>query len=665
MADVNFLTDDDVEVLKQILHWFRSRQLTTTQRPAVSVESVHVDPNSTPETYLALTPFTGIYGPDRTGPSESDPYEFQSAECEVYQLLESGLLAKVDGLTKRVYNISLDPITGSTLVDIRRDKWGTWFATGGTGVQPPTGTGTGTGTGTDGTYFFECGLLEDNHVVTVDVAALAGDGLGVDTGGLCDTLYVKIGCSLRIDNDRVQVDVPAIAGLGLSPRYVPSDTPEETCAVLDVAVGCHLTYTAGGLVAVDTDSLAGDNTLTSLVVGGATPGTGCPPLAVDLEVAEVDNEDLVNDVSLQIRGSTLVFTKTKSYYVNEYNAAGLHINRYPRLRTTTVQTFDLCEAYDCCTYYDFYGHYGDEVVAGAEPFAGEAPLEVYFTVDPQGGTVYWDFDDGGFSTDQSPTHTYTEPGFYLVKVYVYHACGVSVTMLPIVVAEVCGCRALCNGEDVTAITFSLTPGGTGEFATVPTEWVLYPADGCNFYWYQDGWLCTGAPGPLMVLRFDGPDGQSFTLTGVPLPSCCDLQSSFTLTHQSGTGTPPTVDVSGASATPCSPCELPDCCEGLVPDTLYVTFAGALASLGTVTFTKVLGLWSASFPAGTDCGLGNGPINLSCSGGSTWTITCPGPNAVFDGSGTAARCLPFEAELSGTSTNVCAGAFTASVRSVHP
>ena len=31
---------------------------------------------------------------------------------------------------------------------------------------------------------------------------------------------------------------------------------------------------------------------------------------------------------------------------------------------------------------------------------------------------YWDFGDGGTSTDQNPTHTYSEPGTYTVTLLI-------------------------------------------------------------------------------------------------------------------------------------------------------------------------------------------------------------------------------------------------------
>ena len=59
----------------------------------------------------------------------------------------------------------------------------------------------------------------------------------------------------------------------------------------------------------------------------------------------------------------------------------------------------------------------------ADPDSGDAPLEVDFTAeasDPDGDdlTYEWDFDDGGTSNQQNPTHTYTDPGVYEAEVNV-------------------------------------------------------------------------------------------------------------------------------------------------------------------------------------------------------------------------------------------------------
>ncbi|MCA1572327.1 MAG: PKD domain-containing protein [Chloroflexi bacterium] len=59
------------------------------------------------------------------------------------------------------------------------------------------------------------------------------------------------------------------------------------------------------------------------------------------------------------------------------------------------------------------------------PTSGTAPLTVAFTDTSTGGvtTWAWDFGDGGTSTEQHPTHEYTSPGSYTVKLTVTSAGG--------------------------------------------------------------------------------------------------------------------------------------------------------------------------------------------------------------------------------------------------
>ncbi len=60
-----------------------------------------------------------------------------------------------------------------------------------------------------------------------------------------------------------------------------------------------------------------------------------------------------------------------------------------------------------------------DVVVGADPQVGPAPLTVRFTslgsVDPRGGelSLRWDFGDGTTSTEAHPTHTYARPGEFV------------------------------------------------------------------------------------------------------------------------------------------------------------------------------------------------------------------------------------------------------------
>ena len=58
------------------------------------------------------------------------------------------------------------------------------------------------------------------------------------------------------------------------------------------------------------------------------------------------------------------------------------------------------------------------------PTSGELPLAVNFTNTSTGATSYsWNFGDGGSSTSQNPSHTYTAAGTYTVVLTASNACG--------------------------------------------------------------------------------------------------------------------------------------------------------------------------------------------------------------------------------------------------
>ena len=72
------------------------------------------------------------------------------------------------------------------------------------------------------------------------------------------------------------------------------------------------------------------------------------------------------------------------------------------------------------------------VTATADPTSGAAPLDVAFTAegtDPEDAelTYSWDFGDGATSTEQNPTHTYTEAGEFQATVTVTDPGGATAT----------------------------------------------------------------------------------------------------------------------------------------------------------------------------------------------------------------------------------------------
>jgi gliding motility-associated-like protein len=73
----------------------------------------------------------------------------------------------------------------------------------------------------------------------------------------------------------------------------------------------------------------------------------------------------------------------------------------------------------------------------APQYTGLAPFTCTFEPVLAGGTYQWTFGDGGTSTEAGPTHTYTEPGSYQVRLTARYAnCEVVTQFSPVLVGEV-------------------------------------------------------------------------------------------------------------------------------------------------------------------------------------------------------------------------------------
>jgi PKD repeat protein len=81
-------------------------------------------------------------------------------------------------------------------------------------------------------------------------------------------------------------------------------------------------------------------------------------------------------------------------------------------------------------------HAPDPVVAFGPQDKGCPPFDVQFENYSQYGTAYfWDFDDGNFSTEEHPHHTFWEPGLYNVKLVVSGEGGIDSTYRTITVHQ--------------------------------------------------------------------------------------------------------------------------------------------------------------------------------------------------------------------------------------
>ncbi len=96
-----------------------------------------------------------------------------------------------------------------------------------------------------------------------------------------------------------------------------------------------------------------------------------------------------------------------------------------------------------------------------------------------------------------------------------------------------------------------------------------------------------------------------------------------------------------------------CCAGGVPGTLYATFGGSLAALGTVTLTGGPTVWS-----GTSAACGGGSVTFSCVNDVKYQITF---GTSLSADNLSVVCSPFSWSASGTVFfPPCAGAATVTV-----
>jgi PKD repeat protein len=290
-----------------------------------------------------------------------------------------------------------------------------------------------------------CNLSLTGSTVSVDVPSLIGDGLVLNGDDVCDKIDVAVGCGLQIDGDgAVAFDADAVAGNGLE--------VSGTCT-LNADLGCGLEFDIDGAIAVNNDTLAGTAATTALVVSG-TCGLAFDQTITDTTAVTYQTNTAV---SANYCTGTLSITKTLQTITDRYNAAGVIVDRvYGSPATTTVATVDLCLMLECCEAAAL------EVVAAADPTSGAAPLLVNFTATPSGGvapyTYSWDFDDGGSSALQNPSHTYTTCGEFEATVTVTDACGCQATDSVIITVTCSDCGIECPGTSVA--------GGGPHYATL-------------------------------------------------------------------------------------------------------------------------------------------------------------------------------------------------------
>ena len=122
MADGYYLTPDDYRALRAMMDQFRKGGSLVNRQS----RGVYMDPDDAiqaPEVYIAKTPEGGI--PAMEPGTGGDPDAPGSADCTVYRVVNEELIA-VDGLTRKIYNLSENDIEGNIYITVSRDKFGIW-----------------------------------------------------------------------------------------------------------------------------------------------------------------------------------------------------------------------------------------------------------------------------------------------------------------------------------------------------------------------------------------------------------------------------------------------------------------------------------------------------------------------------------------------------------
>lgn len=182
-----------------------------------------------------------------------------------------------------------------------------------------------------------------------------------------------------------------------------------------------------------------------------------------------------------------------------------------------------------------------QVVSGAHAefspiaAAGAAPLTVTFT-DQSTGTPLpiswtWEFGDGTTSLVQNPTHVFTTPGYYTVKLTAANSVGPdTITHSVVVTAPPAAVFSASPATGLAPLSVTLTDAFTG--VPAPTDWTWDFGDGSPVSHDRNPSHVYAAPGQYTVsLTVDSPIGTSTTTRSVLATSA--PAATFTATPSTG------------------------------------------------------------------------------------------------------------------------------------
>ena len=141
--------------------------------------------------------------------------------------------------------------------------------------------------------------------------------------------------------------------------------------------------------------------------------------------------------------------------------------------------------------------------------AGAAPLEIGFASQARGGSpaygYAWSFGDGGTSTVESPVHTFSEAGAYVVRAHVSDGSGHTAESLWSVLVAPGG------GALATQLTVSPQPPAPGSSVEV-TSSVSGGVGGYSYAWGSSGGACSPQTIALDICSIPAAGAVSVTLT---------------------------------------------------------------------------------------------------------------------------------------------------------
>ena len=141
-------------------------------------------------------------------------------------------------------------------------------------------------------------------------------------------------------------------------------------------------------------------------------------------------------------------------------------------------------------------------------------------------TFYWTFGDGDSSIMQHPTHTYAQPGFYVISLYIYGSNCQSIKTDSILIGGLPPCQA--------AFTYSVNPSSnlTLNFLNTstgnPVNCIWSFGDGTSSNAYSPSHSYASAGTYTVTLNITGPSCNSTTTAIVVVGGNTPCQASFTV-----------------------------------------------------------------------------------------------------------------------------------------